>query len=83
MFSSSEKQNHTKAAPWVSSDEVPRAVRLMETESRRMAARAGAGACNENPSGQREEEEQARSWVLCMAAKCPSVMSRYETPVSV
>ena len=36
MFSSREKQNHTKAALWVSSDEVPRAVRLMETERRRV-----------------------------------------------
>jgi hypothetical protein len=70
MFSSREKQNHTKAALWVSSDEVPRAVRLMETEIRGTAARFGVGASNENPSGQREEEEPTRSWVLCVAVKC-------------
>lgn len=70
MFSSSEKQNHTKAALWVYSDEVPGAVRLMETENRRTAARAGVGASNENPTGQRKEEEQTGSWVLCVAVRC-------------
>lgn len=68
MFSSSEKQNHTKAALWVYSDEIPRAVRLMETENRRTA---GVGASNENPSGQRKEEGQTRSWILCVAVRCP------------
>lgn len=61
MFSSREKQNHTKAALWVSSDEVPRAVRLMETEIRGTAARFGVGASNETL--QAKEKRRSRPGV--------------------
>lgn len=74
MFLSTEKQNHTKAAVWVYTDEVPGVVRLMNVENRRVAARVGVVLRNKELVLAWEDED------LLRIADSNSIVGLYSMP---